>query len=92
MLSVTSKGSGDYQLQQIPPATYAVTVTAPGFGSQTKVAELLVNQPATIDFTLSPAGTDVVGECHRWQRTDAQHDGRVDRQLDQQRDDPGAAE
>ena len=60
VLSVTSKGNGDYQLQQIPPATYAVTVTAPGFGSQTKTAELLVNQPATIDFTLSPAGTDVV--------------------------------
>ena len=60
VLSVTSKGNGDYQLQQIPPATYAVTVTAPGFGSQTKTAELLVNQPATIDFILSPAGTDVI--------------------------------
>ncbi len=60
VLSVSSKSSGDYQIQQIPPATYAVTVTAPGFGSQTKTAELLVNQPATIDFTLSPAGTDVV--------------------------------
>ena len=60
VLSITSKSNGDYQIQQIPPATYAVTVTAAGFGSQTKTAELLVNQPATIDFTLSPAGTDVV--------------------------------
>ena len=52
-LNASSKASGDYQLQQIPPATYDITVSAPGFGSQTKRAELLVNQPATVDFTLS---------------------------------------
>ena len=38
----------------------SITVTAPGFGTQTKTAELLVNQPATINFALTPAGTDVV--------------------------------
>ncbi len=59
VLNTTSKSSGDYQLQQIPPATYEITVTAPGFGTQTKIAELLVNQPATVDFALTPAGTDV---------------------------------
>ena len=59
-LTTTSKASGDYQLQQIPPATYDVVVSSSGFGSQTKRAELLVNQPATIDFSLSPQGTDVV--------------------------------
>ncbi len=48
-----SKARGEYQLPQIPPATYDITVSAPGFGSQTKRAELLVNQPATVDFTLS---------------------------------------
>ncbi len=60
-LTVTSKASGEYQLQQLQPATYDITVALPGFGSQTKHAELLVNQPATIDFTLTlQASNEVV--------------------------------
>ncbi len=59
-LTTTSRGSGEYQLQQIPPAKYTITVTAPGFGSQTKKAELLVDQPATIDFALSVMGSNEV--------------------------------
>jgi hypothetical protein len=60
-ITTTSKGSGDYQLQQIPPAKYTITVTAPGFGSQEKFAELLVNQPATINFALTiKSSTEVV--------------------------------
>lgn len=52
-LSATSNASGDYAFQQIEPATYQITVSAAGFSNQTKSAELLVNQPATIDFTVS---------------------------------------
>ena len=52
-LTVTSKGSGEYQLVQIPPAKYLITVTAPGFGAQSKSAELLVDEPATINFGLT---------------------------------------
>lgn len=52
-IATTSKGSGDYQLLQIPPAKYTIAVTAAGFGNQSKIAELLVNQPATVNFTLS---------------------------------------
>jgi hypothetical protein len=60
-ITATSNGSGDYQLQQILPAKYTITVAAPGFGSQVKSAELLVNQPATVDFSLSVRGsTEVV--------------------------------
>jgi hypothetical protein len=51
--SVTSGASGDYIFAQIPPARYEITVSAAGFSSQTKTAELLVNQPATVDFTVS---------------------------------------
>lgn len=51
--SANTNSAGLYVFAQIPPARYAITVAAGGFGSQTKVAELLVNQPATIDFTLS---------------------------------------
>jgi hypothetical protein len=49
----TSNASGVYLFPQIPPARYTVKATATGFGTQTKTAELLVNQPATIDFTLT---------------------------------------
>lgn len=55
-LKATANGSGEYQLVQIPPATYTITVTATGFGAATKTAELLVNQPATVNFALSVTG------------------------------------
>lgn len=45
--------NGEYNFPQIPPGKYTVTVTESGFAVQSKVAELLVNQPATVDFTLS---------------------------------------
>ena len=48
-----SKASGEYQFLQIPPARYDITVSSSGFGNQTKSVELLVNQPATINFSLS---------------------------------------
>jgi len=52
-LSATANSAGLYVFAQIPPAKYTITVSADGFGSQTKTAELLVSQPATIDFSLS---------------------------------------
>jgi hypothetical protein len=52
-LTTIADASGVYQFPQIAPAKYTIVVSAPGFGSQTKTAELLVNQPATIDFALS---------------------------------------
>jgi hypothetical protein len=52
-VSATTNASGSYQFPQIPPAHYLITVTAQGLGTQSKTAELLVNQPATIDFNLT---------------------------------------
>jgi len=52
-LVAVSNSAGYYQFAQIPPAKYTIVVTASGFGSESKSAELLVNQPATIDFALS---------------------------------------
>jgi hypothetical protein len=81
-LSDTSMGSGDYQLSQIPPAKYVITVSAPGFGSQTKSAELLVNQPATINFELTVAGSnevvDVTESAQTLNTTDAALGGSAD--------------
>jgi hypothetical protein len=51
-LSATAGSSGLYVFSEIPPAKYTITVSAMGFGNQAKTAELLVNQPASIDFTL----------------------------------------
>jgi Carboxypeptidase regulatory-like domain len=60
-LVATTKDNGEYQLSQISPAKYAISVTASGFGSQAKEAELLVNQPATINFVLSlQSNTEVI--------------------------------
>ncbi len=60
-VTTTSSSSGLYQFEQILPAKYTITVSAPGFGDQSKVAELLVNQPATVDFTLTvQANTETV--------------------------------
>jgi hypothetical protein len=80
--TATSKGSGEYQLQQIPPAKYVITVTAPGFGSESKSAELLVNQPATIDFALTVMGSsevvDVTEAAQTLNITDASLGGSTD--------------
>jgi hypothetical protein len=51
--NTTSNTAGAYQFAQIPPAKYTIRVSSAGFGNQVKVAELLVNQPATIDFNLT---------------------------------------
>ena len=74
-LSTTANSAGTYQFTQIPPAKYTIVVSAAGFGDQTKVAELLVNQPATIDFTLSVQSNsvtvDVSGSAQTLNTSDA---------------------
>jgi protocatechuate 3,4-dioxygenase beta subunit len=49
----TTDENGAYQFPQIPPGKYTITATKAGFGGQAKSAELLVSQPATINFSLS---------------------------------------
>ena len=60
--SHTSGESGAYEFPQLAPGRYTVTVTAAGFGKQLKQAELLVSQPATINFTLSVQSSTAVVE------------------------------
>jgi hypothetical protein len=52
-LSHVSDAKGEYLFSQIPPGTYVISATATGFGAQTTHAELLVNQPATVNFTMT---------------------------------------
>ncbi len=56
----TSDSSGLYQFQQLAPGTYLLTVSAPGFGDSSKIATLLVNQPATINFSLGVQTTQTI--------------------------------
>ena len=74
-VKATSSGNGEYQLTQIPPAKYTITVVAAGFGPVTKTAELLVDQPATINFVVSlQASVEVInvsGEAQTLNITDA---------------------
>jgi hypothetical protein len=73
--SQTANGSGEYQFQQLVPGTYVITANGSGFGSQSKQADLLVNQPATINFKLTVQATavtvDVSGEAETLNTTDA---------------------
>jgi len=49
-----ANGSGQYQFLEIPPGTYTVTASAKGFDTAKKDGvALLVNTPATLNFSLS---------------------------------------
>jgi len=57
--NVTSGDQGEYQFLLVPPGTYTLTVTAPGFRrSEQKDVALLVNTPATINVQLKIGGTN----------------------------------
>ena len=52
---------GEYRFSQVAPGTYLITASTSGFGTETKKAELLVNQPATVNFSLNvQASTETV--------------------------------
>lgn len=80
--TATAGSTGLYTFAQIPPAHYTITVTAPGFGDQMKTAELLVSQPATIDFTLtvqsSTVTVDVSSSAQTLNTTDASMGDSID--------------
>jgi hypothetical protein len=57
--STTANSTGAYGFSQVFPAKYTIKASAAGFGDQTKIAELLVDQPATIDFTLTVQSSSV---------------------------------
>jgi hypothetical protein len=51
-----SEGDGAYRLQALPPGTYTITAELQGFaGEARKDLVLVIDQTATIDFTLKPA-------------------------------------
>jgi len=51
--SAVCDDAGFYIFPIVVPAHYLITVASSGFAAQNRTAELLVDQPATINFTLS---------------------------------------
>ena len=67
--------NGAYEFPQIAPGRFTITVTMTGFAAQSKQAELLVSQPATINFILSiqesKSVVEVTSEAQTINATDA---------------------
>ncbi len=84
-LTAVTNSHGEYQFPQIPPATYVITAVAQGLGSQSKSAELLVNQPATVDFALTVQSNsvtvDVTASAAAINTTDAAMGGSVGNEI-----------
>jgi hypothetical protein len=64
--SSVSLDNGTYNIPQLPPGTYSMTIQKSGFAKETRSnIQLVVNQSATIDFALSVAAVaetvDVTG-------------------------------
>ena len=53
VMKTTASAHGLYRFEQLNPGTWTIMVNATGFGNQTKVAELLVSNPATVDFRMT---------------------------------------
>jgi len=49
--------NGEYNFVDLQPATYTISATAAGFGKLEQQTELLVSQPATINFKLTVGST-----------------------------------
>jgi hypothetical protein len=57
----TSNSAGYYIFAIVSPAHYQIAINSSGFATQTRTAELLVDTPATLNFTLSvKANTETV--------------------------------
>lgn len=57
--SATSSEIGTFTVTLLPPGLYTVSISKPGFGTQTrKDVELLVNQNLTLDTTLTPSNVE----------------------------------
>ncbi len=82
----TSKtdNSGLYQFPQIAPGSYTITVQAANFGVSSKTAQLLVNQPATVNFQMGVQASETVNvsaEAQTLNNTDASIGNALDNQV-----------
>ncbi len=58
--STKAKSKGEFSFEQLPPGTYEVKVSAPGFSEQDQKVELLVSTPVNLSFKLTAGSSEVV--------------------------------
>ncbi len=58
--STTTKSKGEFSFEQLPPGTYEVKVSAPGFSEQDQKVELLVSTPVNLSFKLTAGSNEGV--------------------------------
>src|SRR5579872_5967805 len=59
----TANDQGVYQFLQVPPASYELTISAPGFAKQKRSnVTLMVNTPATLEVAMRVAGSETIVE------------------------------
>ena len=79
----TTDNKGEYEFPQLPPGIYTVTVTAQGFAVQSKRAEFLVSQPASMSFTLSVQQSVTTVDVNAEAATLNTTDGSIGNSVDQ---------
>ena len=57
-VTMKSNSAGAYIFQQLDPGTYELTADASGFAAQTVKVQLLVDQPATVNLTMTVAKSE----------------------------------
>ncbi len=60
--TVTTNDTGAFRFDFVPAGTYQIKVTKQGFATVVQTTELLVEQSATVNVTLSPGATTEVVE------------------------------
>lgn len=74
-LTRTSGADGTYTFPQVKPATYQVTIKAPGFKTEIQTVTLAVNLPATLNVTMAVGAVaetvEVTSEAVQVNTTDA---------------------
>lgn len=58
--STKAKSKGEFSFEQLPPGSYEVKVSAPGFSEQDEKVELLVSTPVNLSFKLTAGSNEVV--------------------------------
>jgi hypothetical protein len=85
ILNTTTNTAGEYTFTQISPASYTIDLKAMGFGEQKKSVELIVDQPGTVDFTMTMKSlaevVNVSAAAETLNTTDASLGGAMDNAL-----------
>ena len=58
--SLQTKAGGEFSFEQLPPGSYEVKVSSPGFTEQVEKVDLLISTPLKLNFKLSVGTSEIV--------------------------------